>query len=143
MKKQLLSFVAILTTLFLISCSGGDDSQSPSENENSNQLLGKWVIYKALYEGDAQPIIYEVNGNCGREVLEFFQNNTVTEDLYLDLNCSNGSGTEWDWWSTGNSKFRMGYSNSDTFKELTVSGNELIFDGWEDWGVKKYYKKVN
>lgn len=141
MKNKLLRFVTILTALFLISCSGGDDS--PSTSENGNELLGKWVIYKALYDGDTEPIIYEINGDCGREVLEFFENKTVSEFLYVDLDCNNGVGSEWEWWSIGNSKFRMGYSDSDTFKELTFSGNELIFDGSEEWGVIKYYKKVN
>lgn len=141
MRKSVFYF-ATFFTLILSGCSGDDNSSSDNNNPNTSQILGKWIIYKAIYEGNTQPVLYEINGSCGREVLEFFDNKTVNEDLYIDSNCTNGVGSEWDWWSLGNSRFAMGYTDSDTFKELTISENELIFDGTEEWGVKKYYKKV-
>ncbi|MNK07662.1 hypothetical protein D3C87_255780 [compost metagenome] len=143
MKRHLFYSVAIACVLSLTSCSGDDNSSTNGNNNtNNSELIGKWIIYKANYEGSAEPVIYEINGNCGREVLEFSTNKTVVETLYIDSDCNNGTGTEWDWWNMDNSKFGIGYSNSDVSKVITISGNELTLDDWEEWGYKKHYKKV-
>ena len=140
MKRILFTFLIISS---LISCSNNDDNNNQITNPTSAQITGKWVIEKAIYDSSTDTIYYDINGDCGREVLEFLSNKEVTEFYYLDENCSNGAGTGFDWWNVNASHFRMGYTNSDTFKDLYVNGNKLYFDGWNDWGVRKYYKKVN
>ncbi|MFY0482441.1 lipocalin family protein [Flavobacterium sp. PLA-1-15] len=118
-------------------------SRSPTGNNNPNvsTLLGKWILYKAIYEGESQPTMYDINGDCGKEVLEFFANKEAFEMIYIDSNCNNGVGTGWDWWSSG-SVFKMGFENSDSVWTVSINGNELLLDGWQDWGYKKYYKKA-
>jgi len=118
-------------------------SRNPTGNSTPNvsNLLGKWILYKAIYEGDAQPTMYDVNGDCGKEVLEFFANKEALEMVYVDANCINGVGTGWDWWSNG-SGFKMGFENSDSAWTISINSNELLLDGWEEWGYKKYYKRA-
>lgn len=140
--KRRLCVPLILFGLALAACSGSDDSAPAANNPDVSQLLGKWVITKAVYEGNADTTYYQHSGSCGREVLEFHSNKTVEETLYVDSNCQNGAGTEFDWWTSG-SGFKMGYENSDAAKFLSISGSELSLDGWEEWGYKKYYLKVN
>jgi len=140
--KKIFLFTAMC--LLFLSCSGSDDSDSNNGGtDNVSQITGTWVIYKALYQGDAQPTDYDYSGTCGHEVLEFHANKTVSETIYVDSNCQNGAGTEWDWRAAGNSSFIIGYENSETGRTITVSGNEAVMNEMEDWGYIKYYRKVN
>lgn len=135
-------FLFSVMSIFLLSCSGNDDSDS-NNGGNDSQITGTWVLYKAFYEGDLQPTDYEYNGSCGREVLEFHADKTVSETIYLNSNCQNGAGTDWDWWATGNGSFRIGYEGSDSGRTITVSGNEAVMNEMDEWGYVKYYKKAN
>jgi len=142
MKKQLFYSALTALTLLLTACSGDDNnSTNDSGNQYSTKIVGKWVIYKAVYDG-SDPITYEINGECGREILEFSDNKTVSETLYVDFDCSNGVGNEYDWWVVKGGQYVIGYQNSDAGKVITISGNELTVDAQEDWGYIKYYKKV-
>jgi len=139
--KKYLFVPLILTGTVLMSCSSNDDSSPTGANANSDLLIGKWVIKKAIYEGATDTTYYEYNLSCGREVLEFNSNRTVEETIYIDSDCQNGAGTEFQWWTNG-SGFRMGYQDSDATMSLSISGSELYMDGLEEWGYRKYYQKV-
>lgn len=137
-------FLFSVMSVLLASCSGNDDSDSSnSGTDNVSQITGTWVLYRALYVGDLQPTDYEYNGSCGREVLEFHADKTVSETIYVSSNCQNGAGTDWDWWGTGNATFRIGYEGSDSGRTITVSGNEAVMNEMDEWGYIKYYKKAN
>lgn len=137
-------FLFSVMSLLVLSCSGNDDSDSNGGGaDNASHITGTWVIYKAIYDGQTQPINYEYIGICGREVLQFHTDKTVSETIYTNSNCENGASTEWDWWAISNSSFRIGYENSEAGRTITVSGDEAIIDSMEEWGYKKYYKKVN
>lgn len=129
------------SVIVLSSCSGSDDN-SHSTNPPTSSLIGRWVITKAIHDTSTDTIYYSHDGNCGKEVLEFHSDRTVEETIYVDSNCQNGVGSEFDWWTSGNG-FKMGYQNSDTSKLLKIANGQLYFDGWEDWGVRKYYVKVD
>jgi hypothetical protein len=140
MKKRFLFTGFAAFTLFITSCSG-DDSPAPSQNTDTTQLLGKWVINKALY-GDTEPILYESDGDCGKEVLEFYSNGEVSETIYVDSNCMNGGTGTYSWWVLPNSKIAYGAQNS-YHHTVTVNGNNLILDATEEAAYIKYYHKVN
>lgn len=137
MRKRILF---LSTVIALASCSGSDDN-SNSTNLPTSSIVGKWVITKAIHDNSSDTIYYSHNGNCGKEVLEFHPNKTVEETIYVDSNCQNGVGSEFDWWVNGNG-FMIGYQNSDATKNLTIQNNTLFLNGWEEWGYKKYYTKV-
>lgn len=141
MKKTVLRLFTIAGILFVASCSKNDDIAST--NLTSVQITGKWIIEKAIYDSSSDTIYYSINGQCGKEILEFNSNKLVTETIYIDENCNNGATTEFDWWNVDASHFRFGYTNSDTYKDLYINENKLYFDGWNDWGVRKYYIKLN
>lgn len=137
-------FATAITLMLLTSGCSGDDNSTDTTNttDTTAQLVGKWVIYKAKYSG-SDPVTYTINGECGREVLEFTVDKTVQENLYQTSDCTNGAGTEWQWWTVSSGKYGMGYSNSDADKLIAINGNELTVDAQENWGYIKYYKKVN
>lgn len=127
--------------LLLAACSGNDNTSEPV-NINSENLVGKWFVTKAIYKGSTDTIYYTHTESCGKELLEFQSDHTVQETIYVDSDCRNGVGSEFEWW-TSNEGLRMGYQESETTKRLTVSNDQLFFDGWDDWGVRKYYTKIN
>ncbi|AXG73839.1 hypothetical protein DVK85_06140 [Flavobacterium arcticum] len=127
--------------LFLTACSGGDDSPAPVQNTDTTQLLGKWKIYKAEYE-NSEPVLYESNGACGREILEFQNDGEVSETLYIDDDCQFGGSGSYSWWVLENGAVAMGAQNS-YHHIITVNGNELMVDATQEAGYKKYYNKLN
>ena len=137
-------FLFSVMSVLLSSCGGNDDSDSNNGGtDNVSQITGTWVLYKALYEGDLQPTDYEYDGSCGREVLQFHADKTVSETVYMSSNCQNGGSTDWDWWATGNGSFRIGYENSDASRRFTLNGNEAVISEMDEYGYVKYYKKAN
>jgi hypothetical protein len=127
-------------TLFLTACSGDDDSTTPVQNVDTSQLLGKWIIYKAVYS-DGEPTLYESNGTCGREVLEFTNIGEVSETLYADEDCNFGATGTYSWWVQGG-KIAFGAQNS-YHHTVTVDGNNLVLDATDEADYIKYYHKAN
>lgn len=140
MKKRLLFSGLTAITLFFNSCSG-DDSTESIQNTDTTQLLGKWVIDKAVY-GDSEPILYESDGDCGKEVLEFYNDGEASETIYVDANCMNGGSGSYAWWVLGNGKIAFGAQNS-YHHMVTMNGNNLVLDAREEADYIKYYHKVN
>lgn len=140
MRKRLMYSSLAVITLFLTACSGGDDSTTPVQDVDTSELIGKWVIYKAVYSDD-EPILYESNGTCGREVLEFTSNGEVTDTHYVDEECNNGVTGTFNWW-TQNNTILFGAQNS-YHHTVTVDGNNLILDAREEADYIKYYHKAN
>ena len=140
MKKRLLFSGLTAITMFLSSCSG-DDSSASSQNTDTAQLLGKWVIDKAVY-GNTDPIEYESNGDCGKEVLEFYSDGEVTETIYVDGDCNNGGSGTYSWWVLPNGKIAYGAQNS-YHHTITMNGNNLVLDATEEADYIKYYHKAN
>ena len=141
-KSNMIKKLFYLTITFaLASCSGSDDN-SNIVNPRNPSIVGKWIITKAIYKNSTDTTYYSHSEGCGKEVLEFNSNNTVGETVYVDSDCQNGVGSEFDWWTSGNS-FKVGYQNSDTTKTMFITNGILYFDGWEDWSVRKYYTKIN
>jgi hypothetical protein len=140
MTKQLFRSALLAVTLFLTACSGGDDAPTQVQNVDTSQLLGKWVIYRAEY-GDSEPILYDINGECGREVLEFYTNGDVLENHFVDEDCMFGVGGTFSWWVLNDGRIAFGAQNS-YHHIITIAGNELVLDGSEEAGYIKYYKRA-
>lgn len=141
MRRKLLFTVLSVITLLFASCSGNDDSTESTENTNTSQLLGKWVIDKAIY-GDSELILYDSDGDCGKEVLEFYNDGEVSETIYIDGDCMNGGSGSYAWWVLNNGDIALGAENS-YHHTVTVSGNNLVLDATEEADYIKYYHKVN
>ena len=142
MKKHLFYSAALAITLFFTACSGDDNDKTIADNPISNtQVVGKWLIYKAVYKNPNKTISYSFNGECAREVLEFTDDKEVSETFYIDDNCKNGGTTYYTWWASGDT-YQIGNINS-FHHTVTVTDNELIVDASEEADYIKYYKKAN
>lgn len=142
MKKQVFGLAMLAVFIGAVGCSGSDDNQEQVQNSDPSKLLGKWVIEKAIYEEDADTTYYQSNGSCGREVLEFYEDKEVSETLYVDEDCNFGATGSYRWWSLSGGKFALGNENS-FHHTITITGNKLYLDGWEEGGFRKYYHKAN
>lgn len=141
MVKQLFRSAMLAAFLIMSSCSGGDDAQQvQTQNADISQLIGKWIIYRAEY-GDSEPLLYESDGTCGREILEFSSDGEVKESLYIDEDCYNGGIGYYTWWIL-NGQIVLGAQNS-YHHNVSITGSQLIVDATEEAGHKKYYNKVN
>ncbi|QEE50699.1 hypothetical protein FUA48_14265 [Flavobacterium alkalisoli] len=135
-----LAFTAIIVCF--TACSGNDDSPNSAQNTDTSQLLGKWVIYKGIYGEGTQPILYESNGECGRQILEFNGNGEVTETLYSDNDCNIGVAGTYFWWILDDGNIAFGAPNS-YHHIITISNGELILDASEEADYIKYYHRPN
>lgn len=142
MSKHLFRSAILAVILFLTACSGGDDAPAPVQNTSTSQLLGKWIIYKAIHGEGTEPILYESNGTCGREILEFKSNGEVTETHYVDEDCMFGGAGTYSWWILDNGTIAFGAINS-YHHTVTVSGDELVLDARQEVDYIKYYHKAN
>lgn len=140
MRKHLFTLAIAATSLILTSCSSEEDSPLQEQNVDTSQLLGKWIIYRAEYE-DSEPLHYEINGTCGREVLEFYTDGEVSENHYVDEDCYFGVGTILTWWVREDGKIAFGAQNSWQHT-ITITGSELVLDGSEEAGYIKYYRRA-
>lgn len=131
-----------MSLFVILSACSGDNNNSDLTNPSNTTLIGKWVITKAIYSSSTDTIYYTHTESCGKELLEFQSDHTAQETIYVDSDCRNGVGSEFEWWTSGES-FSMGYQESETTKSLIVNNDQLFFDGWDDWGVRKYYIKIN
>ncbi|OYQ46078.1 hypothetical protein CHU92_01670 [Flavobacterium cyanobacteriorum] len=141
MKKKLLGSVLLAVTFLLTACSNGDDAPAPVDNVDTSQVLGKWIIYKAIY-GDAEPELYDSNGTCGREVLEFQSDGEVVDTHYVDEDCMFGGAGTYSWWVLNDGRIAFGAHNS-YHHIVTVTGNELVLDASEEADYVKYYIRAN
>lgn len=142
MTKKLLGLAFLTLAIGITACSGGDDSPTPVQNTDTSQLLGKWIIHKAVYGEGTEPLLYDSNGTCGKEILEFTNDGEVTETTYVDEDCHNGATGTYSWWSLSGGKFALGAVNS-YHHIVTITGDELVLDAREESDYIKYYHKTN
>ena len=138
MRKLIYSALTALT-LFLVACSGGDDSPAPVQNIDTSQLLGKWKIYKAVYGEGTEPLLYDTSG-CGKEILEFTNDGDVTETIYIDEDCNFGGRGSYSWW-VQDGGILFGAHNS-YYHIVTINGDELVLDATQEADYIKYYKRT-
>ena len=141
MRKQLFRSALAALILCFISCSDGDDAPAPVQNTDTSQLLGKWIIYKAVY-GNEEPELYESNNTCGREVLDFQSDGEVSETHYVDEDCYNGVAGTYSWWVLNDGQIAFGAHNS-YHHIFTVTGDELVLDARAEVDYIKYYHRAN
>nr|WP_322626462.1 hypothetical protein [uncultured Flavobacterium sp.] len=139
MKRKLFLSTILFVVIAIASCSG-DDSPSSTQNTDTSQLMGKWIIYKAAYQ-NSEPTLYESNGTCGREILQFYTDGEVTETIYMDDDCNNGGMASYSWWVLSGGEIAFGAQNS-YHHIVKVNGNDLVLDASEEAGYIKYFHKA-
>ncbi len=142
MKTIIFLFLAITT----LSCSN-DSNHSGDENIFiPDQLVGKWIIYKAEYNTTVYE--YEINGQCGNQALEMFPDNgtrykSVTETFYTNEDCTGYDSRHIGRWVKADGDVYNIYSDFTVpDRTLTLIENEIIVTEPGFITVKKYYKRA-
>lgn len=109
--KKILFTLLTFSSLFFASCSSDNDDNSTGNfpGNSSENILGKWALYKETHNGDDIYPDYTLDENDLIETLDFVNDYGADEDGFY-------TGTWWDyhnytdvfdWKSIGNNKFQL------------------------------------
>ncbi|MFM2212915.1 MAG: hypothetical protein RL427_178 [Bacteroidota bacterium] len=139
MKKTILY---LLTLISLTCCSSSD---SPAVDP----IVGKWFIYKTVYETDGNinaVYNYDIHEQCGAESLEVSSaNNYIVETYYTNEDCTGFSATGgWYWSNEDDGNYNI-FQSGQTIpqRNAVLNGDDLIVTEPDNITVVKYYKKVD
>jgi hypothetical protein len=139
MKKTIL----YLLTLITLTCCSSSDSPA------IDPIVGKWFIYKTVYETDGNinaVYNYDIHEQCGAESLAISSaNNYIIETYYTNEDCSGFTATGGWYWSTEDQMNYTIYQSGQTIPERTavLNGDDLVVTTPDNITMVKYYKKVD
>lgn len=135
MRKILLLIGALIMAISINSCSSDND-----DNQNQNNIIGKWRISQLIVEG-LDPVLVEsldleLNECEKKTTLEIFENGSYTETDY-EYNeslteCSLYDVSDGTWEYLGNSMYSFSGLNSEPIK-VTFDGNTIIAEYTETY----------
>lgn len=138
MKKTVL----YLLTLITLTCCSSSDSPAV------DPIVGKWIIYKIVYEtnGNIDSVYeYDIHDQCGAESLEMSAINYIVETYYTNEDCTGFTATGGWYWSTEDNINYNIYQSGQTIPERTavLNGDDLVVTEPDFITTVKYYKKVD